>query len=98
LAAKEVVLEELPVGDSQSNGLAEMAVREVKGVVRSLRWALEELHGVKIENSSAVLPWLARHAGSMISRTRRGADGRTAFELRKGRGYKRRLPPFGEKV
>ena len=41
LAEKEVVLEESPVGDSQSNGLAEMAVREVKGVVRSLRWTLE---------------------------------------------------------
>ena len=58
LAEKEVVLEESPVGDSQSNGLAEMAVREVKGVVRSLRWALEELHGMKIGNSSAVLPWM----------------------------------------
>jgi hypothetical protein len=98
LAAKEVVLEESPVGDSQSNGLAECAVREVKGVVRSLRWALEELHGMKVENTSTVLPWLVRHAGSMISRTRRGADGRTAFELRKGRCYRRRLPPFGEKV
>ena len=59
LAAKEVVLEESPVGDSQSNGLAEMAVREVKGVVRSLRWALEELHGMKISSASAVLPWYA---------------------------------------
>jgi hypothetical protein len=66
--------------------------------VRSLRWALEELHGAKVENSSLVLPWLVRHAGSMISRARRGADGRTAFELRKGKNYRRRLPPFGEKV
>ena len=95
IANKEVVLDESPVGDSQSNGLAESAVREIKGVVRSLRWALEELHGVKVENSSPVLPWLVRHAGSMISRTRRGADGRTAFELRKGKSYRRRLPPFG---
>ena len=98
VTGKEVVLEESPVGDSQSNGLAEGAVKEIKGVVRSLRWALEELHGVKIEVSSPVLPWLVRHAGSMISRTRRGADGRTAFELRKGKTYRRRLPPFGEKV
>ena len=57
VTGKEVVLEESLMGDSQSNGLAEGAVKEIKGVVRSLRWALEELHGVKIEVSSPVLPW-----------------------------------------
>ncbi len=86
------------MGDSQSNGLAETAVNEIKGVVRSLRWAPEELNGVKVENSSPVLPWSVRHAGSMTSRTQRGADSRTAFELRKGKSYRRRPPPFGEKV
>ena len=50
VTGKDIVLEESPVGDSQSNGLAEGAVKEIKGVVRSLRWALEELHGVKIES------------------------------------------------
>ncbi len=63
--------------------------------MRSLRWALEELHGVKIEVSFPVLPWLARHAGSMISRTRRGTDGRTAFELQEGKTYRK---PFGKMV
>ncbi len=53
---------------------------------------------MKIENSSPVLPWLVRHAGSMISRVRRGADGRTAFELRKGKTYRRRLSPLGAKI
>ena len=95
---KEVVLEESPVSDSSANGLAENAVKEVKGVIRSLRWAFDELHGIKLDVQSPVLPWMVRHAGSMMSRARRGRDGRTAFELRKGRPYRRRLPAFGEKV
>ena len=70
----------------------------MKGVARSLRWATEELHGAKLDNTSSVLPRLVRYTGTMISRTWRGVDGRTAFELRKGRRYRRRLPPFGEKV
>ena len=45
-----------------------------------------------------MLPWLVRDAASMISRTRRGVVGRTAFELRRGKPYKRQLLPFGDKV
>jgi hypothetical protein len=82
---KEIVMEESPVGDSQSNGLAENAVKEIKGIVRSMRWAYDEMHGVKLSVSSPVLPWMVRYAGAMLSRTRRGADGRTAYELRRGK-------------
>ncbi len=72
--------------------------RGMRGVGGCIDWALEELDGVKRELWSTVVPWLVRRAGSMISRTRRGADGRTAFGLRKGKTYRKRLPPFGEKV
>ena len=44
------------------------------------------------------VPWLMRQASSMISRSRRGLIGRTAFELRTGKPYRKRLPPFAEKV
>ena len=38
-------------------------------------------------------------AGQMISRgLRSSADGRTGYELRKAKAYKRALPPFGETV
>lgn len=43
---KAIVMEDSPVGESQSNGLVEGAVKEVKGIIRSLRWAVEQLHGV----------------------------------------------------
>ena len=33
-----------------------------------------------------------------MSRTRKGLDGRTAYELRRGRPFRAKLPPFGEKA
>ena len=95
---KEILFEESPVGASAANGLAENAVKETKGVIRSLRLAFDELHGIKLDVQSPVLPWMVRHAGSMISRARRGQDGGTAWELRRGKPYSKRLPAFGEKV
>ena len=80
---KEVIPEDPAVGESQSNGLAENAVKEVKGVVRSLKHFAEELHGATINQQHAVLPWLVKYAGATISRRQLGTDGRTAFELRK---------------
>ena len=34
----------------------------------------------------------------MVNRCRRGADGNTAYELRKGRKFARALPHFPEKI
>ena len=34
----------------------------------------------------------------MMSRTRRGLDGPTAFELKRGSHHRKMLPPLGEKV
>jgi len=43
--------------------------------------------------------WAIRYAGQLLNRFQRaGDDGRTAFERRKGRPYRRRLPEFGELV
>eukprot|EP00969_Alexandrium_andersonii_P160560 7094351-Alexandrium_andersonii.AAC.1 len=37
----EVTMEESPVGESESNGMAERAVQEIQGQVRTLRDAFE---------------------------------------------------------
>ena len=95
---QETVVETSPVGDSQGNGLAEQAVREVKAKTRTLKFHTEELVGVRIGNDSTVLPWLVKHAVAMINRGRKGPDGRTAWELRHGRPYRRELAMFGEKI
>ena len=86
-------MEESQVGDSQANGLAEGAATRTEGFTRSLRWAVEQQHGVTLDSASPAIPWLVRHASSMISRSRRGFGGRTAFELRQGKPHRKRLPP-----
>ena len=97
--AVEVIFEESHAYVSQTNGVVEQAVGAIEAKTRTLKFATEELHGVKLEPNSPVLTWAVAYAGQMMSRAHRySSDGRTAYELRKGKPYKRRLPVFGEKV
>ena len=55
-------MENSKVGDSNSNGNIERAIRDVGNLVRTLRSALEEKIGEKITLGSAIVPWMIRHA------------------------------------
>ena len=92
---KTVTREVSAVAESQSNGLAENVVRQVKGLVGTLRRSVEEMHGVTIGSSHPILPRIVRHAGAMLTRGQRGIDGRTPFEVLKGKPYRKALPTFG---
>jgi hypothetical protein len=94
----EVILEESAVGDSSGNGNAEMAVREVKAKTRSLRHQAEKLHGVEVGSDSPLVTWMVEYAANTINIGRRGQDGRTAWELRHGRAFKRKVVAFSEKA
>ena len=63
-----VIIDDTTEYESQDNGLAEMAVREVKGVARSVRVALSELHEKDISSKHPVLPWLVSCAAGQITR------------------------------
>ena len=52
---------------SQSKGQAELAVREVKGVARSMRVALGELYKTGISWKYPVLRWLVSYAAGQIT-------------------------------
>eukprot|EP00975_Prorocentrum_lima_P046289 9683145-Prorocentrum_lima.AAC.1 len=41
---------------------------------------------------------MAAYSASLINRSRKGVDGRTAWELRKGRAWRQPLVPFSECV
>ncbi len=58
----EIIPEESPVGDSQSNGLVEGAVKIIQGLARSQIDAVEGRCGIKVPKESAVVPWLVRHS------------------------------------
>ncbi|CAK0851548.1 unnamed protein product, partial [Prorocentrum cordatum] len=94
----ETVPEESAVGDSQGNGLAEHAVREIKAKARTVRAQVDDLHGVSIGVEHPVTPWMVEFAAMSINLGRRGADGRAAWELRHGRPFNKDLACFSEKV
>eukprot|EP00969_Alexandrium_andersonii_P136350 6032688-Alexandrium_andersonii.AAC.1 len=72
-------MEEPPVGESESNGLAERAAPEIQGQVRTLRNALEARYPERMAGDSPMWPWMVRHAGALISRYRRGKYGKAAY-------------------
>ena len=57
--------------------------------------------GREFPGGHPVLPWLVKYSAAMVNRCRRGPDGKTAYELRKGRKgrkFARALPNFAEKI
>ena len=94
----DVVPEESPVGNSQSNGAIERAIQTWKGQVRTLKDALESRIVANIDPSSKIMCWLVEYAATLMRRCSLGPDGRTAYQKMKGRVSKRGLVEFGEKV
>ena len=61
-----VILENSPVGESQSNGHAEQAVRAIQGQIRALKFQLENNVGCRISSTNPVWPWLVEFAGQTM--------------------------------
>ena len=94
----DLIIEHSPVADSQANGVAERAVQSAEGQIRVLKDALEHRLGHGIASRSAVLAWLIRHAGLLLSRYEVGVDGRTAVERSVGKKCNGPSVEFGEKL
>ena len=86
------------VGDSDSNGTIESAIGSVEGVARTLRIALEEKVGQRLLATDPIIPWLIRHAGHIITRCWVRPNGKTAYQMIKGRRSNAQLKEFGESV
>ena len=91
-------LEHAPVGESQSNGLVERAVRTIEEQIRTFKIALEEKIDRKIPMKHPVMAWIAEHAASCITKYLVGQDGRTAHERLLGKKANEDLVEFGEQV
>ena len=93
------VLENSKVGDSSTNGRTERAIQEVGGLIRTLKFALEEnTGGEKIALGHPVLPWLAKHAAAQITRYQVRGNGRTSYQSIKGYLCRDPIAEFGESV
>ena len=95
---RTTILENSPPGESQSNGVAERAVRAVAEHVRVLRKGLEERMKMTLNSHHPVVAWLVGHVGDLITKHQVGDDGRTAYERIKCKAFRRDLVEFGEKV
>jgi hypothetical protein len=85
-----------PVGESQSNGGIEGAVRIVKGLLRVHLMALEAKIGAKFPSGHPVLAWLVEHVTDVISKHMVGVDGKTGYERLFGRPSREEGLEFGE--
>ena len=86
-----VKAEESALCDSQSNGLAESAVKDLKDAVRTNLACLVRRFGQEFPGGHPVLIWLVKYSVAMVNRCK------TACELQKGRKFARALPHFAEK-
>ena len=70
-----------------------------QGKIRTLRFSAGKLRGVELNDSHMLLTWAAEFAGLIMSRAHKHtSDGKTAFELRNGKMFRRKLPAWSEKV
>ena len=94
----EVIPEQSPVGDPQSNGAAENAVKLTKAHVRTLKDALEHRLQAPVPETSGLMTLLVRHAASAYRQFAVGVDGKTPTERLKGSRSKPMAVEFGEVV
>ena len=92
----EVILENSPVGESQSNGFVENAIREVQNQVRKLKNQLELNTATKIGAKSQIIPWLVRYAAQTIHSFKvHKIDGRTSRQRIRSDPTIPEIPKFG---
>ena len=57
-----------PVGDSQSNGRVENAIKKVRNMVKTIPSSLESRWGVRVARDHRVYPWVFEWAADLMTR------------------------------
>ena len=94
----DMVMEESPTYEHQSNGRVERAIQRLQGQYRSLKDGLETRYRMKVTEDHMCLPWLMRYSAALMNRFEVGSDGRTPYERWKGKTFRRKMAEFGEVV
>ena len=74
----QLVFEKSPVGDSQSNGIAERTMQSVEDVLRTLRGAFIGHTKMRVSMDHPAMLWCIKHTASILNRFVVGGDGQTA--------------------
>ena len=93
-AKAEVTTEDAVKGDRESNGLIENAVMLIRGIIQTIKCHIES----RTQDESLILPCLVEHAGCILSRCRKGRDGKTPHERLHGKKRSQEFVPFVEKA
>ena len=94
----QVVQEAPPAREPQSNGSVENAVKQVKGMNRTLMLALQARIQGEIPVDHPVMLWLVEHAAELLTKHLVGHDGRTAYARLFGKPCRDEAYEFGEQV
>ena len=94
----QLVPEASSVGESQSNGKAEAAVKLVVDKLRTYKSALETRLGHRVPSHSPMLRWMVEHICSIHNRIVCNKDGRTPFEVIHGQRWRGKMVELGEQV
>ena len=84
--------------DSNTNGDAENAVKQLQKQLRTVKLCLESRVRQRIPNQHPLLSWLVEHAAWMLTTLSLGPDGFTSYQRVRGRDFGKRLVGFGERV
>ena len=94
-----VIQQSSPVGESQSNGRIEVAVKLCKNQIRVIKFGLERRLKCKIPQDHPIMGFLVEHAGLLITKFQTGRDdGRTAFRRLLGKDCREDVIEFGESI
>ena len=93
----QVMEEHPPPFDSQANGAMEAAVKQIRGMVKTLQRCIEQRIGHRIPMDHPLMAWLVPHSAMLINYRMRGDDHKTAYCRTRGRPWNGRLLGFAEK-
>ena len=79
------IVENSPVGASQSNGMVERGIQSVAAQARVLLSAAQEKWGLTLSIEHPFICYLVEYAAVLLNRFEVGADGKTSYESNKGK-------------
>ena len=85
-----------PPYDSKSVGTVENAVRQVQGMLRTIKDCLEARIGERIPGDHPLMWWMTQHAAWVLTTRSRHPDGKTPYEFLRGKPFSKRMVGFGE--
>ena len=88
----EQVAQEAPTPyDSSSNGSVENAVKQVQGLLRTVKLGFEKHIGSVVPDKHPIFSWLVEHVAWILTTRTQGADGHTGFQRIRGKPFTKRL-------